>query len=101
MHPFRYRIPRFRTSFPVDFLVGEVDVIGRCIDISEAGMRGVFRQPMPVGTMGLLTLNHAPWRTEVNARVAYFSSDQMVLRFVSSHSYEQVKLRQFMQALAS
>ena len=101
MHTFRYRIPRFSISFPVDFLVGEVSVIGRCVDISEAGMRGLFRQPMPVGTVGLLTLSRAPWRIEVNARVAYFSSDQMVLRFVSSSSYDRVKLRQFMQAFSN
>ena len=35
-------------------------------------MRGLFRQPMPVGTEGLLTLNYgaidrAGWSLEVNA----------------------------------
>ena len=100
MHTFHYRLPRYSIHFPVEFLVGETTILGRCTDISEAGLRGQFRQPMPVGSAGLLTLNHAPWRIEVGARVAYFSSEQMVLRFVCGSAYERARLRQFMLALA-
>ncbi len=97
--------PRYATNFPVEFLVGEVTLLGRCTDLSEAGMRGLFRQPMPVGTEGLLTLNYgaidrAGWSLEVNARVAYFSSEQMVLRFTHETTYERIRLRRFLAAIA-
>jgi PilZ domain len=83
MRRFEYRHPRTTTGFRVDFVVGGETLHGLCRDISDAGIRAEFDDPVAVGSCGLLTLRHPTRLLKVEAQVAYIEKYQAGLSFLS------------------
>jgi hypothetical protein len=99
MRDLLYRLPRFSANFPVDVIVGEIAILGTCKNISNTGMRGDFRHRLPVGTEGILRLNHPQQRLEVKARVAYVSQLELAFNFLFQSEAEMTKMSDFARAV--
>ncbi len=99
MRDLLYRLPRFSADFPVDIIVGEIALLGVCKNISENGMRGEFRHRLPVGTEGLIRLNHPQQSMEVTGKVAYFAQYQMAFHFLFKSEGERKKVAEFSRAV--
>lgn len=97
MRDLLYRLPRFTADFPVDVIVGELAFLGICKNISETGIRGEFRHRLPVGTEGLLRLNHPRDSMELRASVAYANQQEMAFHFLFRSESERKRACEFAQ----
>ena len=99
MRDLLYRLPRFSADFPVDVIVGETAILGVCKNISETGMRGEFRQRLPLETEGLIRLNHPQQSMELWAKVVHYERFQMAFHFCFQSEAERLKLCEFARAV--
>jgi hypothetical protein len=68
---FEYRRSRMKTGFDVDFVSDGESFQGICGDVSDAGIRAEFSDPLVVGRSGLLILHHPKGVLKLEAQVAY------------------------------
>ena len=99
MRDLLYRLPRFATDFPVDVIIGEMALLGVCKNISETGMRGEFRQRVPLHTRGVVRLNHAHKSMELQAEVVHYAHFQMAFHFLFQSEAERLRLCEFARAV--
>jgi PilZ domain len=99
MYVFQYRTPRFPTDFPVDLVVGETTLRGRCNNINGTGIQAEFTTAAVVGQVGMLTLTHTQDAMKLYARVTYFASRQTGLAFVFRTEHERAQLIRFVESL--
>jgi hypothetical protein len=93
-----YRLPRFSADFPVDVIIGDMAILGVCKNISETGMRGEFRQRLPLETEGLIRLNHPQQSMELRGKVVHYAQYQMAFHFLFQSEMERKKLCDFARA---
>lgn len=98
MRDLLYRLPRFSADFPVDVIVGEMAILGVCKNISETGMRGEFRQRLPLETTGLIRLNHPQQTMELRGKVVHYVHFQMAFHFLFQSETERLRLCDFARA---
>jgi hypothetical protein len=97
---FAYREPRMATGFNVDFVTGGPAFHGFCRDVSDAGIRAEFDDPIVVGDSGLLILRPPAGVLEVHAQVAYIEKRQVGLLFLFQTSWERRMTIGFIAAIA-
>src|SRR6202051_2739630 len=86
---FVYREPRTSTGFHVNFIAGGSPLHGLCRDVSDAGIRAEFDDPLTVGGSGLLILRPPTGVLELRARVAYIEKQQVGLLFLFETPWER------------
>jgi PilZ domain len=101
MRRFEYRLPRTTTGFRVDFVVGGETFHGLCRDVSDAGIRVHFDDPVAVGSFGLLILRHPTRLLKVEAQVAYFENRQFGLSFLSQTPQERAMTMEFIALITN
>ena len=89
------------TGFKVDFLTGGPPFQGLCRDISEAGIRAEFDDPIVVGDSGLLILRPPTGVLELRAQVAYIEKRQIGLLFLFQTPWERKMTIEFIAGIAS
>ena len=99
MRDLLYRLPRFSVDFPVDVIVGEIAILGLCKNISETGMRGEFRQRLPLQTEGLIRLNHPQQSMEIRGRMIHFARFDMAFLFLFQSEAERRRLYEFARSV--
>jgi hypothetical protein len=87
------------TGFNVDFVSDGPPLHGLCRDVSEAGIRAEFDDPMIVGVSGLLILRPRTGVLELRAQVAYIEKRQVGLLFLFQTSWEQRMTIEFIDAI--
>jgi hypothetical protein len=97
---FVYRESRLVTGFPVEFVVAGATFRGICRDVSDAGIRAEFDDPLVVGGSGLLILRPPTGVLELQAQVAYIERRQIGLLFVFETSWERNMTMDFIAAIA-
>ena len=98
---FVFRVPRMTTGFHVDFLAGDSPSIGMCRDVSDAGIRAEFDDPLMVGDSGLLILRPPTGVLELRAQVAYIEKQQVGLLFLFETPWERRMTMEFIAAILS
>jgi PilZ domain len=98
---FVYREPRMATGFPVDFLAGGSLLRGLCRDVSEAGLRAEFDDPLILGDTGLLILRPPTGVLELRAQIAYIEKRQVGLFFLFETDWERRMTVEFVAAIAN
>ena len=98
---FVYREPRIAGGFHVDFAPGSSPFQGLCRDISEAGVRAEFDDPIIVGGSGLLILRPPTGVLELRAQVAYIEKRQVGLFFLFETPWQRRMTNEFIAAIAS
>ena len=99
MRTFVYREPRMKTGFQVEFSSGGPQFRGFCKDVSEAGIRAEFDDPMTVGSSGLLILRPPTGVLELRAQVAYIEKRQVGLFFLFQTSWERRMTIEFIASI--
>jgi hypothetical protein len=97
---FVYREPRLATGFFIEFVVEGLTFRGLCRDVSDAGVRCEFDDPLVAGNSGLLILRPPAGVLEVKAQVAYVERRQVGLLFVFETSWERTMTLGFIAAIA-
>jgi hypothetical protein len=98
---FVYREPRTTTGFHVDFVVAGPPFRGLCRDVSDAGIRAEFDDPLIVGGSGLLILRPPTGVLELRAQVAYIEKRQVGLLFLFETPWERRMTIEFVAAIAN
>jgi hypothetical protein len=96
---FVYREPRMKTGFQVEFSSGGPQFRGLCKDVSEAGIRAEFDDPITVGSSGLLILRPPTGVLELRAQVAYIEKRQVGLLFLFQTSWERRMTIEFIASI--
>jgi hypothetical protein len=89
------------TGFNVDFVAGGSPLRGLCRDVSDAGIRAEFDDPLIVGGCGLLILRPPTGVLELRAQVAYIEKRQVGLLFLFETPWERRMTIEFIAAIAS
>ena len=74
---------------------------GLCRDVSDAGIRAEFDDPLTVGGSGLLILRPPTGVLELRAQVAYIEKQQVGLLFLFETSWERRMTIEFIAAIAN
>ena len=98
---FAYRGPRTTTGFKVDFIAARTPMRGFCRDVSDAGIRAEFDDPLAVGDSGLLILRPPAGVLELRARVAYVEMRQVGLLFIFETPWQRSMTIEFIAAIAN
>jgi hypothetical protein len=98
---FVFREPRMTTGFHVEFVPGASPFRGLCRDISDAGIRAEFDDPLIVGDSGLLILRPPTGVLELRAQVAYIEKRQVGLLFLFGTPWERRMTVEFIAAIAN
>jgi hypothetical protein len=98
---FVFREPRTTAGFQVDFLVEGSRFRGLCRDVSDAGIRAEFDDPLIVGGSGLLILRPPTGVLELRAQVAYIEKRQVGLLFLFGTPWERRMTIEFVAAIAN
>lgn len=96
MRDFVYRKPRMKTGFQVEFSCEGPPFLGLCKDVSEAGIRAEFDDPIVVGSSGLLILRPPTGVLELRAQVAYIERRQVGLLFLFQTPWESRMTMEFL-----
>jgi hypothetical protein len=88
-----------KTGFQVEFSSGGPPFRGLCKDVSEAGIRAEFDDPMTVGSSGLLILRPPTGVLELRAQVVYIEKRQVGLLFLFQTSWERRMTIEFIASL--
>ena len=100
MRRFLYRLPRFRTEVPLDFIVGDTVFLGVCVNISESGLRANFSLPVVPGSEGLITLYWNDVGYQSHALVESVKQDEARIRFLFQSNEEHRTIHQLLQHLS-
>jgi len=98
---FVYREPRMAVGFHVDFVTEGSSFRGLCRDVSDAGIRAEFDDPLTVGGTGLLILRPANGVLKLRAQVAYVEREQVGLLFLFETPWERRMTIEFMTAIGN
>jgi hypothetical protein len=98
---FVYREPRTSTGFHVTFIAGGSPLYGLCRDVSDAGIRAEFDDPLTVGDSGLLILRPPSGVLELRAQIAYIEKRQVGLLFLFETEWERTMTIEFIAAIAN
>jgi hypothetical protein len=98
---FTYREPRMAAGFRVDFVTTGSPFRGLCRDVSEAGIRAEFDDPLTVGSSGLLILRPPTGVLELRAQVAYIEKEQVGLLFLLETPWERRMTMEFIAAISN
>jgi len=101
MRRFEYRLPRTTTGFRVEFVVGGETFHGLCRDISDAGIRAEFDDPVAIGSFGVLILRHPSRSLKVEAQVAYIEKYQVGFSFLAQTPQEHVMTMEFIALITN
>ncbi len=74
-------------------------IAGRCLDISEEGMKVECIQSIPPDSHGTVTMTHPAWTLELNMRVAHANSSYVGLMFVYKSDRERTMVARFVASL--
>ena len=96
---FVFRKPRMKTGFQVGFSCGGPQFRGLCKDVSEAGIRAEFDDPISVGSSGLLILRPPTGVLELRAQVAYIEKRQVGFLFLFQTSWERRMTIEFIASI--
>lgn len=97
---FIYRESRLVTAFQVEFIVARSTLRGVCRNVSDAGIRAEFDDPLIVGGSGLLILRPPSGILELQAQVAYIQRRQVGLLFVFANLWERTMTMMFIASIA-
>jgi hypothetical protein len=98
---FVYREPRMAAGFHVDFVTAGLPFRGLCRDVSDAGIRAEFDDPLTVGDSGLLILRPPTGVLELRAQVAYIEKQQVGLLFLLETPWERRMTIEFVAAIGN
>jgi hypothetical protein len=98
---FVYREPRTSAGFHINFIAGGSRLHGLCRDVSDAGIRAEFDDPLTVGESGLLILRPPTGVLELRAQVAYMEKRQVGLLFLFETVWERTMTVEFIAAIAN
>jgi len=82
MQKFEYRTPRYLADLPVLFMLQDVGIPGRCIEIGREGMKVKLPQPVPCETCGTVCLDYLELSLELRVSVVHTGADYHGLRFL-------------------
>ena len=85
----------------MDFVIEGAPFRGLCRDVSDAGIRAEFDDPLTVGSSGLLILRPANGVLELRAQVAYIEKQQVGLLFLFETPWERRMTIKFMAAIGN
>jgi hypothetical protein len=88
-------------GFHVDFAPAGSPFRGLCRDISEAGVRAEFDDPIIVGDSGLLILRPPTGVLELRAQVAYIEKRQVGLLFLFETPWQRRMTIEFIASIAN
>ena len=88
-------------GFHVDFVTVGSPFRGLCRDVSDAGIRAEFDDPLTVGGSGLLILRPRTGVLELRAQVAYIEKQQVGLLFLFETPWERRMTTEFIAAIGN
>ncbi|KAA6464411.1 PilZ domain-containing protein [Acidobacteria bacterium AB60] len=99
MERFEYRWPRFRINAPVRMTFWRSDISGRCVDISEEGMKVECPQIDSAHSRGTVTVIHPAWTVEIAVQIAYSTPIHTGLKFIYRSDHERSMVARFVASL--
>jgi len=96
---FEYRPCRITTGFDVDFMPGKETFHGVCKNVSHAGLRATFYDPVSAGNSGLLILRHPIGVLELEALIVYVDESQVGFEFLFQSPRECVMTAEYMDSI--
>lgn len=101
MRNFTYRPPRLSSDFSVDFLLSGRALHGRCINISDAGIRATLDGEVPAGCTGSLILHHPRRTLTLQAIATHLQTGEVGLSFLFASEEQRELIRQFIALVAA
>jgi hypothetical protein len=99
MRNFLYRSPRIETNLSMDFVMGDLVVLGACKSLSESGILGNLFHPVPAQSEGTLNLYCGDNTLKVNGVVEHTHSDEVRIRL--SDTADRPRVREFMNLVSA
>jgi hypothetical protein len=100
MQKFEYRSPRFAVDLPIQLVVEQLTLPGRCRNISKEGMRLELRQPLPPDARGTILLSCQDFPMELSVRVAYSGKTYEGVEFIYRSDSERDGVARLIASLA-
>lgn len=99
LHLFRYRLPRYKTDFPIDLILGTAVFAGRCRDISSSGIQAELSHSVQVGATCLLILKPGGRTFEFNVIITHCDGLNVGLQFTPQASQERSTIKALIEAV--
>lgn len=99
LHLFRYRLPRYKTDFPIDLILGTTVLAGRCKDISFSGIQAELSHSVQVGASCLLVLKPGGRTFEFDALITHSDGLNVGLQFTPQASRERSTIKALIEAV--
>jgi len=96
---FLYRLPRFDANCRMDFIHGDVVLLGICSNLSQSGLRGTFSEHVASGSEGLLTLYFEDRQVEVHARIDSRREEEVRVKFQFTTEKERSAMRELIDLI--
>ena len=101
MQKFDYRSPRFTVDLPVRFSLENSTRMARCKDISVEGMKLELRDPLPLESVGTISVSYEGLAVEISARVTHCQPNCNGLRFIYETDEQRNQVARLTARLAS
>jgi hypothetical protein len=96
---FSYRLPRYKTDFPIDLIVGDHVNLGVCKELSEASLLAHFALPVQPASNGIVTLYSGEDKLQFPVHIDSIRGEEVVMRASLTEEEERKELRDFIKTL--
>ena len=101
MQKFDYRAPRFAVDLPVRFSLENLTRVARCKDISVEGMKLELRDPLPLNSVGTISVSYEGLALDISARVTHCQPNCDGLRFIYETDEQRNQVARLVASLAA
>ena len=95
-----YRLPRAVAAFPVDLLLEDQVIRGRCCNLSATGMGVTLSRPVPRGQFGTVRITGRETCLELRVSVTNSAGLEAGLRFHFQSETERQMVRALLRAIS-
>lgn len=100
MQKFEYRTPRYTVDLPVQLILADSRILGRCREISREGMAVEFDEPVAVDSCGLVSVSYKSLMLELPVAVAHNGKKADGLRFLFETDEDRSSVERLVALLA-
>jgi len=100
MQKFEYRTPRYTVDLPVQLILADSRIAGRCREISREGMAVEFSEPVQVEACGTVSMIYKSLMLELRVAVAHNGKKADGLRFLFETDEDRGSVERLVTLLA-
>ncbi|HEX4031333.1 MAG TPA: PilZ domain-containing protein [Terracidiphilus sp.] len=100
MQKFEYRTPRYPVDLPVQFIVADGCIAGRCRAISREGMTVRFREAVAEDTCGTVSVSYKNISLDLRVCVTHHGEDADGLKFLFEAEQDRNAVERLVELLA-